>query len=95
MDQHLRDAYGPPGAYDRRSSAGQHLLLARADVERAAAQLGDDEFCESPVVLARTTTPSVTRDDIYAHWEKDTGLELSAFFDALDPGTKTPRVTQE
>ena len=58
---------------------------------RAAAQLGDDEFFRiARSWLAANDNQSVTRDDIYAHWEKETGLELSAFFDAWILGDPTP-----
>jgi aminopeptidase N len=54
-------------------------------------ELGDEKFFAiSRSWLAAHDNTSVTRDDIYAHWEKESGLELSAFFDAWILGRTTP-----
>lgn len=54
--------------------------------------LDDDEFYRiARSWLRKNDNTSVTREQIFAHWEKETGRELSAFFDAWITGPTTPR----
>ena len=56
-------------------------------------ELGDDEFFAiARAWLAEHDNTSVSRDDLYAFWEQQTGLELSTFFDAWIMGKRTPPV---
>jgi len=91
-DQGLRDEYGPPGAYDEAQFGGSNIYYSPALMwNELRLELGDDEFFRiARSWLAAYDNQSVTRDDIYAHWEKETGLELSAFFDAWILGGTTP-----
>ena len=53
--------------------------------------LGDDEFYAiARSWLADHDNTSVSREQIYDHWEKETGRELSAFFDRWIMGGRTP-----
>jgi aminopeptidase N len=92
MDQDLRDDYGPPGAYDEAQFGGSNIYYSPALMwNELRLELGDDDFFRiARSWLAAYDNQSVTRDDIYAHWEKETGLELSAFFDAWILGRTTP-----
>ena len=92
IDQDLRDEYGPPGAYDRAQFAGSNVYYCPAVMwNELRLELGDDQFFAiARSWLTANDNKSVTRDDIYAHWEKETGLELSAFFDAWILGSTTP-----
>jgi hypothetical protein len=92
MDQDLRDDYGPPGAYDKAQFGGSNIYYSPALMwNELRLELGDDDFFRiARSWLAAYDNRSVTRDDIYAHWEKETGLELSAFFDAWILGDSTP-----
>ncbi len=91
-DQQLRDEYGPPGDYDPTQFGGSNIYYSPAVMwNELRLELGDDQF----FAIARSwleahDNTSVTRDDIYAHWEKESGLELSAFFDAWILGATTP-----
>ncbi|WP_297739898.1 M1 family metallopeptidase [Nocardioides sp.] len=92
IDQQLRDEYGPPGAYDPTQFAGSNVYYSPALMwNELRLELGDDQFFAiARSWLTANDNRSVTRDDIYEHWEKETGLELSAFFDAWILGTTTP-----
>jgi aminopeptidase N len=92
LDQALRDDYGPPGAYDEAQFGGSNIYYSPALMwNELRLELGDDVFFEvARSWLSTYDNKSVTRDDIYAHWEKETGLELSAFFDAWILGRTTP-----
>ncbi|HXH79928.1 MAG TPA: M1 family metallopeptidase [Nocardioides sp.] len=92
IDQDLRDEYGPPGAYDRAQFAGSNIYYLPAIMwNELRLELGDDQFFAiARSWLTAQDNRSVTRDAIYAHWEKETGLELSAFFDAWILGSATP-----
>lgn len=92
LDQSLRDDYGPPGAYDKAQFGGSNIYYSPALMwNELRLELGDDVFFEvARSWLSTYDNKSVTRDDIYAHWEKETGLELSAFFDAWILGRTTP-----
>jgi len=92
IDQDLRDDYGPPGAYDEAQFGGSNIYYSPALMwNELRLELGDDEFFRiARSWLTAYDNQAVTRDDIYAHWEKATGLELSAFFDAWITGAATP-----
>ena len=92
IDQQIRDDFGPPGDYDPTQFAGSNVYYCPALMwNELRLELGDDAFFEvARSWLAAHDNESVTREDIYAHWEKETGLELSAFFDAWILGDTTP-----
>ncbi|SEB84391.1 Peptidase family M1 [Nocardioides exalbidus] len=91
-DQGLRDAYGPPGAYDPDQFGGSNIYYPPALMwNELRVALGDEKF----YAIARSwlvdhDDTSVTRDEIYDHWETETGLDLGAFFDAWIMGRTTP-----
>ena len=91
-DQGLRDQYGPPGAYDPRQFGGSNIYYAPALMwNELRLALGDDEFYRiARSWLAAHDGTSVTREQIFDHWEKETGRELSAFFAAWITGRTTP-----
>ncbi len=54
-------------------------------------ELGDEKFFEvARSWLADQDNRSVTRQQVYDHWEAETGLELTRFFDAWITGRTTP-----
>lgn len=91
-DQQLRDQYGPPGDYDPAQFGGSNVYYPPALMWDALRQrLGDERFFEiARSWLADHDNTSVTRDALFAHWEAESGLELSAFFDAWLMGATTP-----
>ncbi len=92
LDQSLRDDYGPPGDYDPAQFGSSNIYYSPAVMwNELRLELGDDEFFSvARAWLVAQDNRSVTRDDLYAHWEAETGLELSAFFDAWILGRRTP-----
>ena len=92
VDQQLRDAYGPPGAYDRRQFGSSNIYYTPALMwNELREELGDDRFyAVSRSWLADHDNTSVSREQIYDHWEQETGRELSAFFDRWIMGRRTP-----
>lgn len=92
IDQDLRDDYGPPGDYDKAQFGGSNIYYSPGLMwNELRLELGDDEFFRiARSWLSTYDNESVTRDDIYAHWETETGRELSAFFDAWILGRTTP-----
>lgn len=92
IDQELRDDYGPPGDYDPNQFGGSNIYYSPAVMwNELRLELGDDRFFEiARSWLTTRDNTSATRDDTYAHWEAETGLELSAFFDAWILGRTTP-----
>ena len=91
-DQSFRDDYGPPGDYDPRQFGSTNIYYIPALMwNELRVELGDDEFFRiARSWLAAKDNTSATREQIYAHWEKETGRELSAFFDAWIVGPTTP-----
>ena len=92
VDQQLRDQYGPPGDYDRRQFGGSNIYYSPAVMwDELRRELGDDEFFEiARSWLTEQDNRSVTRQQLYDHWESGSGLELTAFFDAWITGRATP-----
>ncbi len=92
-DQSFRNDYGPPGAYDPRQFGSTNIYYVPALMwNELRADLGDDEFYRiARSWLEAQDNTSASREQIYAHWEKETGRELSAFFDAWIVGRTTPR----
>ncbi|WP_107767464.1 M1 family metallopeptidase [Nocardioides terrigena] len=92
VDQQLRDEYGPPGAYDRRQFGGSNIYYSPAVMwDELRRELGDEEFFEvARSWLTDQDNRSVTRQQVYDHWEAETGLELTRFFDAWITGRTTP-----
>ncbi len=92
-DQQLRDEYGPPGAYDPRQFGGSNIYVSPGLMwNELREELGDDEFFRiARSWLAANDGASVSREQLYDHWERETGRELSAFFDAWIMGRTTPK----
>lgn len=92
-DQALRDQYGPPGDYDPRQFGGSNIYTSPALMwNELRVALGDDEFYRiARSWLTENDGASVTRQQLFDHWEKESGRELSAFFDAWITGRTTPR----
>ena len=92
-DQGWRDEYGPPGAYDLRQFGSNNIYTTPALMwNELRVALGDDEFYRiARSWLRKNDNTSVSREQIFAHWEKETGRELSAFFEAWITGPTTPR----
>lgn len=92
VDQELRDRYGPPGDYDRRQFGGSNIYYSPAVMwDELRRELGDDEFFEiARSWLTEQDNRSVTRQQLYDHWESRSGLELTEFFDAWITGRTTP-----
>jgi aminopeptidase N len=91
-DQGLRDQYGPPGDYDPRQFGGSNIYYTPALMwNELRTELGDEEFYAiARSWLTENDNTSATREQIFDHWEKETGRELSAFFDAWITGRRTP-----
>ena len=91
-DQPFRDDYGPPGAYDPGQFGSTNIYYVPALMwNELRVELGDDEFFRiARSWLEANDNTSATREQIYAHWEQETGRELSAFFDAWIVGPTTP-----
>ena len=54
-------------------------------------ELGDERFFEiARSWLTDHDNLSVTRQQAFDHWEAESGLELTRFFDAWITGTRTP-----
>ncbi|KRF34773.1 M1 family metallopeptidase [Nocardioides sp. Soil805] len=92
QDQQLRDQYGPPGDYDPRQFGGSNIYYSPAVMwDELRRELGDEAFFEiARSWLTDHDNSSVTRQQAFDHWEAETGLELSAFFDAWITGSRTP-----
>ncbi len=92
-DQGLRDDYGPPGDYDPQQFGGSNIYYPPALMwNELRMALGDDEFYRiARSWLSENDGSSVTREQIFDHWESETGLELSAFFDRWINARTTPR----
>ena len=91
-DQTLRDGYGPPGAYDPKQFGSSNIYYTPALMwNELRVELGDDEFFRiARSWLTENDNTSVTREQIFEHWETETGRELSDFFDAWIMGRTTP-----
>ncbi len=91
-DQGLRDDYGPPGAYDPRQFGASNIYYPPALMwNELRVELGDEEFFRiARGWLGQHDNTSVSREQIFTYWEKETGLELSTFFDSWIMGRTTP-----
>lgn len=91
-DQQLRDDYGPPGAYDPRQFGSTNIYVTPGLMWNELREaLGDEEFLRiARSWLAAHDGTSVSREQVYEHWERETGRELSAFFDRWITGRRTP-----
>jgi aminopeptidase N len=92
VDQQLRDQYGPPGAYDPDQFGSSNIYYTPALMwNELRADLGEDEFYRiARSWLADNDNTSVSREQVYDHWEAETGRELSTFFDRWITGRRTP-----
>ena len=91
-DEELRAEFGPPGAYDPKQFGGSNIYYCPALMwNELRVRLGDDKFfATSRAWLDANDNGSVSREDIFAFWEDETGQELSSFFDAWIMGRTTP-----
>ncbi len=91
-DQSIRNTYGPPGDYDPQQFGSNNIYHLPALMwNELRVELGDREFYRiARSWLAKQDNTSVTRGQIYAHWQEETGRDLSAFFDAWISGATTP-----
>ncbi|QIK75063.1 M1 family metallopeptidase [Nocardioides piscis] len=91
-DQTLRDDFGPPGAYDEAQFGSSNIYYSPALMwNELRVELGDEEFFRvARSWLEAQDNESVTRNELYAHWEGETGLELTRFFAAWIDGSTTP-----
>ena len=91
-DQGTRDQYGPPGAYDPQQFGGANIYYTPALMwNELRLELGDEEFYRiARSWLTDNDNTSATREQIFAHWETETGRELSGFFDGWITGRTTP-----
>lgn len=91
-DQELRDRFGPPGDYDPAQFGGGNIYYPPALMwDQLRRRLGEEEFFAiARAWLAEHDNGSASREELYAFWEEQTGLELSAFFDAWIMGRTTP-----
>lgn len=92
QDQALRDEYGPPGDYDKRQFGGSNIYYPPAVMwDELRRELGDEAFFEiARSWLTDHDNQSATRQQVFDHWEAESGLELTRFFDAWITGTRTP-----
>ena len=91
-DQQLRDQAGPPGAYDASEFGQTNIYYCPAVMwHELRRKVGDEEFWrltrEWPRVHAYG---NATRDQWFDWVEAETGLELTAFFEAWIMGETTP-----
>lgn len=91
-DQRLRETSGPPGSYDPGSFAESNVYHSPALMWLALLdELGEEQFFEvHRAWLAEHDNATTDRDSLIAFWEAETGLELSAHFDAWLLGSTTP-----
>jgi aminopeptidase N len=91
-DQGLRDDYGPPGAYDPQQFGGSNIYYTPGLMwNELRLELGDDEFFRiARSWLGQHDNTSATREQIFKHWESETGRELSDFFARWITGRTTP-----
>ena len=94
FDQELRDAAGPPGAFDPAMFGSSNVYYCAALMwDELRKQVGDEEFWR--LVRAwpqQHAYGNASREQLFDWLEGETGLELSAFFDAWLLGSKTPAV---
>lgn len=91
-DRTLRRQHGAPGAYDPGSFGESNIYYPPALMwNELRLELGDRRFFDIAARwLEEHDNTSVTRSQMYAHWERETGLELSDFFEAWIMGETTP-----
>ena len=84
---------GPPGDYDSRSFGAGNIYYCPALMwEELHERVGEDKFwAVARSWLEDNAGTSVTREQLYEHWEVETGLELSEFFDSWIVGRSIPR----
>ncbi len=88
---------GPAGAYDAAGFGAGNIYYCPALMwDELRKRLGDDEFWKvARSWLDDNAGTSASREQLYEHWEKATGLELTKFFDGWIVGTTMPEVTVE
>ena len=91
-DAMLRRQHGPPGDYERGSFGETNIYYPPGLMwNELRLELGDRRFFDIAARwLEEHDNTSVTRAQMYAHWERETGLELSDFFEAWIMGETTP-----
>ena len=92
IDQDLRDESGPPGAYDPQEFGSSNVYYSPALMwNELRRKLGDAKFFAiARSWLAAHDNTATNREALYEHWERESGLELTAFFDAWIMGETTP-----
>ena len=93
-DQQLRDQAGPPGDYDPEAFGSSNIYYCPALMWHELRQeLGDREFWRLVRAWPRQHAYGNANRDQWIDWiERETGRELSDFFDAWLLGTSTPPV---
>jgi len=91
-DQGLRDEAGPPGAYNPVAFGASNIYTIPASMyAQLYRELGAREFWRIAAAwVVEQRNRSVDREELYAFWERETGRELSDWFDAWIEGTVTP-----
>ncbi len=86
---------GPAGDYDAGSFGAGNIYYCPALMwDELRQRVGDDEFWRiARSWLDANAGTATTRELLYDHWEKATGLELSSFFDGWILGATMPEVT--
>ncbi len=86
---------GPAGAYDAASFGAGNIYYCPALMwDELRKRVGDDEFWKiARSWLDDNAGTSASREQLYDHWEKATGLKLSSFFDSWIMREKMPEIT--
>jgi aminopeptidase N len=92
FDQEYRDAYGPPGAYDRHEFGSTNVYYPVALMwEHLRRRLGDARFNRLVRAWPQTHRHSnADREELISWFEARSGEELSAFFDRWLSSTRSP-----
>ncbi len=91
-DQQYRDSAGPPGRYDPASFGAGNVYYCPALMwHELRGRLGDEEFWRLVRAWPRAAAyTNADRDQWFAWWERETGEELTDFFDSWIYGETTP-----
>jgi aminopeptidase N len=94
-DQQWRDRLGPPGAYRKRAFGEGNVYYCPAVMwNELRHRLGDEAFWRLVRDWPREQAyGNATREEWFDWLEAETGLELTAFFDAWIMGETTPPTT--
>ncbi|WP_426245591.1 M1 family metallopeptidase [Nocardioides sp. LHG3406-4] len=86
---------GPPGAYNAAGFGASNIYYCPALMwDELRKRVGEDEFwAVARSWLDDNAGTSAGREQLYDHWERATGLELSSFFDSWIMGRTMPEPT--